>query len=79
MRPMPLPKSWAGYSQHAVDTLPLPTKHISGADVLRFRDHAFQAYFHHPPFLQMIESKFGRETAAHIREMASHKLVRKHT
>ena len=75
----PLPTSWAGYSQHAVDTLPLPTKHISGADVLRFRDQAFQTYFHHPAFLQMIESKFGRETAAHVREMASHKLVRKHT
>ncbi|MFZ2642793.1 MAG: radical SAM protein [Verrucomicrobiia bacterium] len=74
----PLPKNWSGYSQHATDTLPLPTNHISGADVLCFRDHAFQAYFHNPKYLQMIENKFGPGTVNHIREMASHKLVRKH-
>ena len=74
----PLPTSWSGYSQHAVDTLPLPTKHITGSDVLRFRDHAFNAYFNNPKFLAMIEQKFGAETVAHIRAMASHKLVRKH-
>jgi len=38
----PLPKTWLGYSQHAVDTLPLPTRHLSGVEVLRFRDAAFQ-------------------------------------
>jgi anaerobic magnesium-protoporphyrin IX monomethyl ester cyclase len=47
----PLPASWSGYSQHARDTLPLPTKHISGLEVLRFRDHAFQAYFSSPRYL----------------------------
>ncbi|MCX6907608.1 MAG: radical SAM protein [Verrucomicrobia bacterium] len=74
----PLPEHWSGYSQHAADTLPLPTKHIAGADVLRFRDQAFQAYFHNPKYLEMIERTFGQETVNHIREMASHKLVRKH-
>ncbi|MBI2822662.1 MAG: cobalamin B12-binding domain-containing protein, partial [Acidobacteria bacterium] len=28
-----LPESWNGYSQHAVDTLPLPTRTVSAADV----------------------------------------------
>jgi anaerobic magnesium-protoporphyrin IX monomethyl ester cyclase len=74
----PLPKKWSGYSQHATDTLPLPTNHISGVEVLRFRDHAFQVYFHDPKYLQMIERTFGPATVKHIREMASHKLVRKH-
>jgi hypothetical protein len=73
-----LPEKWSGYSQHAVDTLPLPTKHLSGAEVLRFRDHAFDAYFNSPRYLDMIKKKFGDQTAGHIRDMASHKLVRAH-
>src|SRR3990172_7062703 len=75
----PLPKSWSGYSQHSEDSLPLPTKYLSGADVLRFRDKAFQAYFANPRYLEMIDHKFGPETVQHIREMASHQLVRINT
>lgn len=71
-----LPKSWAGYSQHAVDTLPLPTKFISAAQVLEFRDNAFQTYFNYPKYLEMIEQKFGPETVQHIQNMAAHKLER---
>ena len=72
----PLPKSWSGFSQHAVDTLPLPTKYLPGSEVLKFRDRAFQLYFDNPRFLEMIHRRFGAETVAHIREMASHQLVR---
>ena len=71
-----LPKQWSGYSQHAVDTLPLPTKYLSASEVLRFRDQAFQVYFSSPKYLAMVTQKFGPETAQHIRDMASHKLVR---
>ncbi len=71
-----LPETWAGYSQHSVDTKPLPTNYLSGAEVLRFRDQAFNTYFSNPAYLAMIEEKFGAETAEHIREMASHKLER---
>jgi len=74
----PLPDTWNGYSQHAVDTLPLPTKYLSAADVLRFRDEAFQLYFKNPNYLAMISRKFGPETATHIGEMASHKLERQY-
>src|SRR6185436_9362940 len=72
----PLPEKWSGYSQHAIDTLPLPTKHLSGAEVLRFRDHAFQVYFNSPRYQKMVTQKFGQETAEHIRQMASHNLER---
>jgi anaerobic magnesium-protoporphyrin IX monomethyl ester cyclase len=72
----PLPGNWSGYSQHAIDTLPLPTKYLSGAEVLHFRDHAFDVYFTNPRYLEMITGKFGVETARHVREMASHKLER---
>jgi radical SAM superfamily enzyme YgiQ (UPF0313 family) len=73
-----LPASWSGYSQHAVDTLPLPTKHLSAAEVLRFRDQAFDTYFRSPRYLEMVDRTFGAATLEHIREMTSHTLVRKH-
>lgn len=72
----PLPARWSGYSQHAVDTLPLPTKYLSGAEVLRFRDHAFQVYFASPRYLEMVRQRFGDATVEHIRRMASHTLQR---
>ncbi len=71
-----LPTRWSGYSQHAVDTLPLPTNYLSGADVLRFRDQAFQTYFTSPRYLELVRQKFGDDTVAHVRQMASHTLER---
>ena len=74
----PLPEQWSGYSQHAVDTLPLPTKYLSGAEVLRFRDQAFETYFTSPRYLDMIRQTFGEATVRHIQTMTSHRLVRQH-
>jgi radical SAM superfamily enzyme YgiQ (UPF0313 family) len=74
----PLPERWSGYSQHAVDTLPLPTRHLSAGDVLRFRDQAFHTYFTHPPYLDMIRTKFGAATVDHIRDMTAHRIERAH-
>jgi anaerobic magnesium-protoporphyrin IX monomethyl ester cyclase len=71
-----LPRTWSGYSQHAVDTLPLPTRHLPAAEVLRFRDHAFNVYFTHEPYLDLVRTKFGAETLAHVKEMTAHKLER---
>lgn len=73
-----LPEKWSGYSQHSVDSLPLPTKYLSGADVLRFRDQAFQLYFDNPSYLKLIRSKFGRKTVVEIKEMVSYDLNRRH-
>src|SRR6476646_7708560 len=33
---VPLPAAWTGYSQHSRDCLPLPTRHLTAKDVLRF-------------------------------------------
>jgi radical SAM superfamily enzyme YgiQ (UPF0313 family) len=73
----PLPQTWSGYSQHAVDTLPLPTKHLPAGEVLKFRDHAFRTYFTHQPYLDYVERRFGADTIAHIREMTAYNLERK--
>ena len=71
-----LPGAWSGYSQHGIDTKPLPTKHLTAGQVLRFRDDAFHAYFTNPAYLDMVRAKFGEETVAEIREMTSHTLER---
>jgi|SRR5271166_310109 len=73
-----LPETWAGYSQHAVDTQPLPTKHLTGSEVLRFRDKAFQTYYRNPDYLARIERKFGPETVEHLRTMTSKQLERQY-
>ncbi|OFW22015.1 MAG: B12-binding domain-containing radical SAM protein [Acidobacteria bacterium RIFCSPLOWO2_02_FULL_65_29] len=73
-----LPDAWSGYSQHSVDTLPLPTRHVSAADVLRFRDQAFHTYFTDSSYLEMVRRKFGDDTVSHLHEMTAHRLVRAH-
>jgi radical SAM superfamily enzyme YgiQ (UPF0313 family) len=73
-----LPESWSGYSQHAEETLPLPTRHLAAGEVLRFRDQAFQAYYGNPRYLAMIDERFGAPAVAEVRAMAARPLVRRH-
>jgi radical SAM superfamily enzyme YgiQ (UPF0313 family) len=71
-----LPDSWIGYSQHSYETLPLPTEHISAADVLKFRDEAFITYFSNKRYLDMVKNKFGDDVYNHIMKMLDVKLER---
>lgn len=73
-----LPATWSGYSQHAIDTLPLPTRHVSAGDVLRFRDDAFHHYFTNSRYLDLVRTTFGESTLAHVRQMTSQRLERIH-
>ena len=73
----PLPDSWHGYSQHAYETLPLPTEQVTAAEVLRFRDDAFHLYFANPDYLTMIENKFGRHVREHIERTSASRLKRR--
>jgi len=72
-----LPDSPEGFAFLSYESLPLPTKHLSAAEVLRFRDYSWQTYFTHPPFLKLIESKFGTEERRNIEAMSRIKLRRK--
>jgi anaerobic magnesium-protoporphyrin IX monomethyl ester cyclase len=72
-----LPQTWSGFSQHSYDCLPLPTANVSAADVLSFRDQAFDRYFTNKRYLGMVAQKFGWETRSHIEHMTRHKLRRK--
>lgn len=71
-----LPASWTGYSQHARDCLPLPTRHVTARDVLIFRDEAFVQYYSNPHYLATIESRFGNAAAAELRRMTATRLER---
>jgi len=73
---IPLPTSWSGYAQFSKDTLPLPTKHLSSGQVLRFRDEAFDNYYNDPRYLDMMQRKFGPNAVVHIKKMCSIKLER---
>jgi radical SAM superfamily enzyme YgiQ (UPF0313 family) len=74
---LPLPQNWAGYSQHAYDSLPLPTKHLGSTEVLKFRDQAFNKYFTNSRYIEMIRQIFGQKVVEHIKDMTSHKVARK--
>lgn len=72
-----LPERWSGYSQHSYDCTPLPTATLTSAEVLAFRDRAFQEYFRSASYVGMVARKFGPETVAHIAEMVDKPLPRK--
>ncbi len=72
-----LPEQWHDYSQYGEETLPMPTKYLSAAEVLRFRDNAFKEYFSNPKYLEMIRDKFGDKVVEHIKEMLKYEIHRK--
>jgi len=74
-----LPASWDSFSQHGYDTQPLPTKYLSAAEVLKFRDDAFVKYFTNEKFLAMVTSTFGNRVRKHIEKMLNVKVRRRLT
>jgi radical SAM superfamily enzyme YgiQ (UPF0313 family) len=72
-----LPDSYEGYAFLSYECQPLPTKHVAAADVLRFRDDAWHAYFTNPPYLDLVERKFGKPQRANVESMAKIRLRRK--
>jgi radical SAM superfamily enzyme YgiQ (UPF0313 family) len=73
----PLPDSPAGYGFLSYESQPMPTRHCSATEVLRFRDQAWQKYFTHPDYLALVERKFGFEQRRNVQAMASIPLRRK--
>jgi len=74
---VPLPETWLGWAQHGYEFLPLPTESLTPAEVVSFRDYAFDAYFKNPRLLNKIEKNYGREAREHIQAMTEHKLKRR--
>jgi hypothetical protein len=72
-----LPDSFSGYGFLSYESQPMPTRHCSAAEVLRFRDDAWQKYFSNPEFLNLVERRFGAGQRRNVETMASLKLQRK--
>lgn len=72
-----LPDSYAGYAFLSYDCEPLATKHASAAEVLRFRDEAFQTYFSNPDYLALVERRFGAPQRANVEDMTKIRLKRR--
>ena len=73
-----LPDSWLGYSQLSYETEPLPCENLSSAEILDFRDYAFEAYFrdNHKYFNHM-GRKFGSEVVTAIKSSLNKKIPRR--
>ena len=72
-----LPQSFEGYGFLSYEAEPLPTKHLSAAEVLAFRDRAWNTYFTNPVYLDLLESKFGSQQRANVVAMSMIRLNRK--
>ncbi len=72
-----LPDSPAGYGFLSYESQPMPTRHCSAAEVLKFRDDAWQKYFTYPEYLNLVGRKFGIEQRRNVEAMAKIKLRRK--
>lgn len=72
-----LPDRYAGYSQHSYYCQPLPTKYLTAAQVLAFRDEAWMKYHTNPAFLDLITRKFGSRAAEETLKSTKIKLKRK--
>ncbi len=72
-----LPDSYDSYSFHSYNTLPLPTKYLTPAEVLEYRDNCYHDYHKYPKFLNRIEKKYGPIAKKNIEEMSQIRLKRK--
>jgi len=72
-----LPDTYSGYSQHSYDFQPLPSKHLSAEEILRFRDNAWMKYHTNPQYFQNIQEKFGKKAYNSIVDATKIKLKRK--
>ncbi len=72
-----LPNSYGGYAFLSYDSEPLPTNHLTAAEVLKFRDEAWQKYFSNPSYLNLVGTKFGKKERKNVEDMAKIRLRRK--
>lgn len=72
-----LPLNFEEYAFFSYECRPMSTKYCSSAEVLKFRDEAWQKYFTNQSYLSLIEKKFGKENRDNIIELSKIKIQRK--
>jgi len=71
-----LPTDYSEYAQMSENFKPLPTKYLTGKQVLTFRDEAFDEYFLNLEYLDNIGDIFGMSTVLDIEDMSNIRLTR---
>lgn len=72
-----LPDTYAGYSQHSYETLNLANEHLSAAEILAFRDKAWDTYHASDKYLNLMKNKFGQKAVDELNDTKKVKLKRK--
>lgn len=71
-----LPSTFEAWSFHSYEALPLPTRHLTAAQVLQFRDEAWKKYFDRSEYQSKVARLFGQEAAANVKAMLEVKIKR---
>lgn len=72
-----VPTKYEEFSFHGYDTLPLSTETLTAAEILKFRDYAFENYHSNPQFLEKIKNKYGPAAIDNIKNTLKIKIKRK--
>lgn len=72
-----LPTTYSGFSQHSYDTLNLGNNNLSSAEILAFRDKAWDTYHSSEKYLNLLENKFGQKARDELDSTKKIKLKRK--
>lgn len=72
-----LPGSFEGFAFLSYESEPMRTKYLSAAEVLKFRDEAWQTYFTNPAYLDVVERRFGATQRKNVEDMTTIRLKRK--
>ena len=72
-----LPEEYSGYSQHSYETLNLSNDHLTSAQILDFRDKAWEKYHTNQDYLKLLESRFGEKARKDVEASTKIKLKRK--
>jgi len=72
-----LPDTYEGFAFLSYESQPLPTKYLTAAEVMQLRDDAWQTYFTHQPYLELVERKFGLQQRQNVEDMTKIKLRRR--
>ena len=72
-----LPDSYEAFAFLSYESEPLRTKHCTAAEVLKFRDDAWQTYFTNPNYLNLVERRFGSTQRGNVEDMSKVALKRK--
>ncbi len=72
-----LPSTYSGYSQHSYDSLNMSNENLTAAQILEFRDMAWDKYHTNPKYIKQLETKFGEAARKELERTTAITLKRK--